>query len=103
MFVHVLWEGWLLHLDTQSRDRLATTLLVRSIIHVVVSGERRVEGPICLRGSYHSACMCVSSHSIVLIVLARASVEVAPRRLVQWLGVGALHVCELTQPMSFNL
>jgi hypothetical protein len=41
----------------------------------------------CVRVSYQCACMCVGSHSSMLIVLARAAYEVAPIRLVQWLGV----------------
>lgn len=57
----------------------------------------------CLRGSYHSAYMCVISHSTMLIALAGASAEVAPGRLVHWLGLGALHVCELTRLITFNL
>jgi len=62
-------------------------------------------GPVCVcvRVSYQCAYMCVGSHSSLLIVLARAAYEVAPRRLVQWLRVGALYFCELTQTMSFNL
>jgi hypothetical protein len=57
----------------------------------------------CVRVSYQCACMCVGSHSSMLIVLARAAYEVALRRLVQWLRVGVLHFCELTQTVSFNL
>lgn len=57
----------------------------------------------CERVSYQCAYMCVGSHSSLLIVLARAAYEVAPGRLVQWLRAGALHFCELTQTVSFNL
>ena len=53
----------------------------------------------CVRVSYQCAYMCVGSHSSLLIVLARAAYEVAPRRLVQWLRAGELHFCELTQTM----
>jgi len=54
---------------------------------------------VCVRVSYQCAYMCVGSHSSLLIVLARAAYEVAPRRLVQWLRAGELHFCELTQTM----
>jgi hypothetical protein len=45
----------------------------------------------CVRVSYQCVCMCVGSHSSMLIVLARAAYDVAPRRVVQWLRVGPLH------------
>ena len=57
----------------------------------------------CERVSCQCAYMCIGSHSSMLIVVARVLYDVAPRRLVHWLRVGALHLRELTQMMSFNL